>query len=91
MQMKCKQVLDFFLTRGFVATMRDYPYKKGQRIRINMKYRAEVSNVFDATEKAIKHFTNLSSFSTAEDWIKKAKELHGKMPKYIVLVRRLDR
>ena len=90
MQMKCKQVLEYFLKWGFVATMRNYQYREGQRILVNRKFRAEVINVFDATEEAIKLFADFSSFSTAEDWIKKAKELHGKMPKYIVVIRRVE-
>jgi len=91
MQMRCKQVLEYFLKFGFVATMRDYPYKKGQKILVNRKYKAEVIDVFEVNKDSLDLFVDFSSFSNVKSWINKAKELHGKMPRYIVVVRRVNK
>jgi len=94
MQMRNNQVLQHFITKGVIATMRNYPYREGQHIRINRKYSGKVVKVVQINgekDKKIDNFVGISSFNTKEDWIKEAKRLNkGKLPKYIVFVIRYN-
>ncbi|MCD6484832.1 MAG: hypothetical protein J7L47_06955 [Candidatus Odinarchaeota archaeon] len=89
MQMRCKQVLNFFLEKGVIATLRSYPYRAGQHIVINRKYKAIVQKVYPATPQNLITFLDYSSFKTVDEWMAKAKELHGKMPRFLVLVSKI--
>ncbi|MCD6484576.1 MAG: hypothetical protein J7L47_05630 [Candidatus Odinarchaeota archaeon] len=92
MQMKCEQVINFFREFGFVTTLRNYPYKKGQKVLINRTHKAMVAAVFPATQENIELFAKFSSFKSSEEWIQKAKALNqGRLPKYLVLVVRREK
>jgi hypothetical protein len=87
MQFKNKQALDQFLSCSRVATFRQYPYKAGQNIIINKRYRARVSKVLTQPSfTTIRRYTKISGFKTATEWITVAQELHGEMPDYLVIV-----
>jgi len=91
MRITVDSVLKQFLERGIVATLRNYPYRSGQNIIINRKYRAKVSTVMLASTVAMNAFLHLSSFRSVDEWIRVAKEKHnGKFPKYLVIVTRRD-
>ena len=80
-------LLDF----GLVATLRDYPYKVGSRVKVKVK---DVGVVYGRIEDVIERpsridleiYVHISGFDSVKKWVKTARELHGKKPKYLVVV-----
>ena len=90
-----------FIENGVLATFRNYPYREGQVIRIyhNGKYvgRAVVEKVLSTKTLLImdniEEITKISGFNDLNEWISEAKKLHHtkKIPKYLVIIKRLER
>jgi len=85
------KVLNQILNHGILATMRNYPYKKGWKIKLYHKGEfigyGEILDVVEATLENIEKYHHISGFNSPGEWLKEAKLLHGKKPKYIVIVK----
>jgi len=94
MKISDERVLKQFLDTGVLATMRNYHYKVGQEVRI--KYNGKtiakgfIVGVFANRIAFRKAFLKYSGFNTIEEWEKKAKEICGRMPDYIIIVFKVD-
>jgi len=79
------------MERGFVATMRGY--KKLGRVVIKHRGvvdgRGFVLGCLANTPDARRMLLPLSGFSSVEEWELEARRLHGRLPPFIVLVKRL--
>ena len=84
-----EKALNQFLSKGIVATLREYPYKSNQNIIINHKYKAKVKNaILKPTFATIEHSVRISGFSSCQEWLDVARRLHKKLPRYLVIVER---
>lgn len=89
MRFNNEKALNQFLSKGLVATLREYPYKTGDNIIINHKYRAKIKNsILKPTYATIRHHVWISGFNSVQEWITIAMTLHKKMPRYLVVVER---
>ena len=89
---------------GRLATLRNYPYKMGQRVQVRHRGRlvglAVVEFVADydrwlltAPTSQLSEVLALSGFSSFKEWEEEAKRLNkdGKVPKYVVVIRLLKK
>jgi len=92
---KEQRVLNFFLRKQIVATMRNGKYGLciGELIDVkdgdgNLVGKARVKAVFENEDVFRRLLVKYSGFSTVEEWERTAKSLNGgKLPKFIVLLR----
>ena len=93
---KNEQVLQFFLQKGLIATIRQavdyYARLIGKQIDVvdgsgNVVGKAEILAVFQNIPQFRKMLVKYSSFKSVEDWEKTAIQLHGSLPPIIVLLK----
>lgn len=87
MKFNNEKALNQLLTKKIVATMRNYHYTVGTTVTINGNHKAEVLAVFKNVKTFRKSLLRFSGFESVEEWEETAKQLHGNMPKYIILLR----
>lgn len=79
--------------KGEVATLREYPYKAGQRVLARHKPDYEMkavvySVIFEPSLRTLRRKAKISGFQTWQEWVEKAKSLNkGSMPSYLCTVR----
>lgn len=84
------KALKQLLEKGTVATMRNYPYRLGQVVTINNRFRAVIKEVYDNTPENRQKLFHISGFGSVEEWEKTAVKYHnGRLPKYIFIIRLL--
>lgn len=80
--------------RGVVATMRDYQYRVGQKVWITRKgkriCRGVVVGVYENTRENREKLFDLSGFARVEEWEEEARRLHNKLPKWVVIVKKIS-
>jgi hypothetical protein len=91
MQFQNSKALSQLLTKGMVATLRNYPYKEKQLVIINKKFKAKITKVINEyTMTDVENYAVISGFSDNAEWIDAACELNeGQLPKYLVVVEML--
>jgi len=83
------KVVDFLLKNGIVATMRNYKYEMKRRVVIRTPkgvFYGRIIDVVPNTSENRLRFYKISGFRTPEEWLTEAIELHGRLPRYIVVV-----
>ena len=94
MRIEDRGVLEFFLENGIIATMRNYHYTVGKTVEIRHNGKTvaygRILAILENNETFQKILLKYSSFNDVKDWKKKAEELHGKLPKFIVVVKRIS-
>ena len=84
---------EFFLKNGILATMRNYHYRVGGIVGIKQNSvivtYGKILAVLENNETFQRILLKYSSFNDIHEWKKRAKELHGKLPRYIVIVKRI--
>ena len=86
---------------GVLATMREYPYREGQVVRVKhdgkcvgkavVRQVIELSKVMMMSQGVLERLTRFSGFSTFEEWLEEAKKLnHGIAPRYVVIIKLLE-
>ena len=78
------------IKKGIFSTMRNYEYKVGAVVTLRDENRKEIGKakvlaVFVNCKAFRKPLLKYSGFKSIEEWKQKAIELHGSMPKFIVL------
>ena len=82
------------LSLGRVATVRSYPYRRGQRVRlrlesVGLRLAGVVEEVYPYSRGILERLWRLSGFDSAEEWRENAIGLHGSESRlrYVVVVR----
>jgi len=88
-----RQVAEFFLKHGFLATLRTWTYEKklGKTIVVDLgpfgKVRAKVMKVIiNPRPRDLSKYVCISSFKSPEKWWQRAVELHSKKPTRLVVI-----
>ena len=79
------------LTHGVLATLRTYPYREGKKVLVKLgpsrRVAARVAKVIpNPTLGDIADFVGISGFETPEEWRLTALKLHGRKPRYLVVI-----
>lgn len=86
------KAVEQLLKNRVVATMRNYKYEVGRRVLIKTHrgvFYGRIIDVVPNTPENILKFYKISGFGTPEEWLMEAIKLHGRLPKYIVIVQML--
>ena len=97
MRVTVPEVVEAMLRNRRLATLRNYPYKKGRNIIVSYpegsgvkRVRAVVEDVIEGpSPDTLEKYLSISGFSTREDWWSTAKALHGSDPRFLVILRLL--
>ena len=88
-----EKVLRYLRTRpSYVATLRTYPYKRGQIVTVRncnkeIICKAVVADVAEPTKENLSKYLSISGFETVDEWIAEAKKLHRKRPRHLVVLK----
>jgi len=91
MRVESGAALRHLVRHGYLATMRDYPYKPGRYVRVYHRGRyvctAIVGDVMPVTRQNLGYAVGASGFSSVEQWLEEARRLNrGRVPRYIVFI-----
>ena len=95
--MTVPEVISTMLEKRRLATLRNYPYKKGRNVIISYPRGLEVRRVKALVEDVIENpslevleeYLDISGFDDPYTWWLTAKALHGSDPKFLVVLRLL--
>ena len=93
MKMMVERVASFFLEKGVVATMRSFKYTPGIVVKVKTPYgvyKGMITGVFENTDRTRARFLEISGFDNVDEWLETATKLHGRVPPWIVVVRRIE-
>jgi len=74
----------------YVATLRTYPYRPKQRVRIScgdkVLHGVVIKVIPESSTETLERYLAYSGFNTVEEWHNAAVKLHGRKPKYLVFL-----
>jgi len=86
MRFKSEPALNQLLKNKVVATMREFDYVAPRNVIINKKWKGLIVGKFKNTPENRKYLVTISGFDSVNAWVKEAKKLSGKMPRWIYVV-----